>query len=464
MVRWKHLWRHLPVQYLSLIVGVTVLALASSTFWVTDAVKQHTVEHTTGMLEDLFLIFGRKLQDEALLNDPDALQRAVETFTVGHPRLDTFLVADPQGQIVARGTNLPEPDRMNLQGPAVQEALATGRTVSRLEQERRDDRYPRLTVVVPLQAEGGTWILMGKFSMVMDFENLELIASHVRWIQAAAGGTVALLLSLATYILVLRPIRCLTAVAQQVGEGNLGIHAPCRGFSEEFALLSHSFNQMVAGLRAVWERFLPPQVVERIIHDPQGALTLGGECREVTVLFGDVRDFTPVAERLEPEAVVEQLNELFTVITEIIFAYEGTLDKYLGDGVMAVFGAPFAHDDDPHRAVRCALDMQAALARLQARWQTEGRPILRMGIGIHTGPAVAGNIGSPRRMDYTVIGDTVNTASRIMGIAQAGEVIISAATKARVEGAFTLEALPPVHLKGKQHPCSPYRVMTAKAQ
>ncbi len=457
MRRLRSWLRRLPAQLLALVLLMTAVTMGIADRRVSQAVEQHTVEHTTGMLEDLFLIFGHEVESEALLDDPARLQEAVAAFTREHPRLDTFFVINPQEEIVALSTNLPQPDRINLRGPAVEQALERGKTASHLEREQRSDRYPRLTVVVPLQTEEGTWLLMGKFSMVMDFENLAIITRRIHEALALTGLLLAVTLGLAIHFLVLRPVHCLTEVAQKVGAGNLGVEAHCEA-SREFDTLSHTFNEMIAGLRRVWERFLPPQLVARIIHDPESALELGGERREVTVLFGDVRNFTPVAAQMEPEAIVEQLNELFTHLTEIIFAHEGTLDKYLGDGVMAVFGAPFGHGDDPRRAVRCALEMQEAIANLQARWRAEGRPPLQMGIGLHTGVVVAGNIGSLRRMDYTVIGNTVNIAFRIMGVAAGGEVLISEATAVHLDESFTLEPLPPQHLKGERWPRQLYRV------
>ncbi len=451
-------WLHrLPIQLLALVLLMTAATMGIADHWVSQAVEQHTVEHTTGMLENLFLIFGHEVESEALLDNPAQLQERVASFTQEHPRLDTFFVINPQEEIIALSTNLPQPDRVNLRGPAVEQALETGETASHLEQEQRSDRYPRLTVVVPLQTEEGTWLLMGKFSMVMDFENLAIITRRIHEALAMTGLLLALALGIAIHHLVLRPVHCLTEIAQKVGAGNLGVEAHCET-SGEFGTLSRTFNEMIAGLRQVWERFLPPQLVARIIHDPESALELGGERREVTVLFGDVRNFTPVAAQMEPEAIVEQLNELFTLLTEIIFAHEGTLDKYLGDGVMAVFGAPFSHGDDPQRAVRCALEMQRAIREIQQRWEKEGRPSLQMGIGLHTGVVVAGNIGSPRRMDYTVIGNAVNIAFRIMGVAGGGEVLISEATAVHLGEASILEPLPPKQLKGEQWPRQLYRV------
>src|SRR6185437_8386218 len=151
--------------------------------------------------------------------------------------------------------------------------------------------------------------------------------------------------------------------------------------------------------RSALERFLAPEVVEMVARNPEN-VRLGGLNQKVSVLFADIRDFTTLSEKMKPEKVVEILNHYFTHVTDIIFDHGGTLDKFLGDGVMAVFGAPVSKGNDAENSVRAA----------QAReW-----PPIRVGIGINTGIVTAGNIGSPRRIDYTVIGDTVNTASRLM--------------------------------------------------
>lgn len=212
-----------------------------------------------------------------------------------------------------------------------------------------------------------------------------------------------------------------------------------------------------ANTRAQFQRLLSPNVVEQLVT---GRITLekGGELREATILFADIRGFTAMSEGLSPGAVVQLLNEYFELMVGVLFRHEGTLDKYIGDCVMALFGAPIASPDAPLNAVRCAMEMQQALRELNDTRAQEGQAPLHVGIGINTGPVVVGAMGSSRTLQYTAVGDAVNVASRLCALAGAFEVLISEATLARVESAVDVLRLPPVQVKGKAQPLSVYCV------
>ena len=199
--------------------------------------------------------------------------------------------------------------------------------------------------------------------------------------------------------------------------------------------------------RSALERFLSPEVAEMVVANPD--IRLGGANQEVTVLFADIRDFTPMSENLEPSRVVEILNEYFTRVTDVIFDNGGTLDKYMGDAVMAVFGAPISKGNDAANAVNSAIQIQRLLIELNRDAAARDWPELRVGIGINTGNAVAGNIGSPRRLDYTVVGDTVNTAQRLMANAAGGQILIAESTASKLSRSFDMERLPEMKVKGR---------------
>lgn len=216
--------------------------------------------------------------------------------------------------------------------------------------------------------------------------------------------------------------------------------------------------------RAALERFLSPEVVEMVASNPEG-VRLGGINQVVSVLFADIRGFTTLSEKMQPEKVVEILNNYFTHVTDVIFDHGGTLDKYLGDGVMALFGAPLSKGNDAENAVRAAQAIQRLVIELNRDAAERRWPRLQVGIGINTGIVTAGNIGSPRRIDYTVIGDTVNTAARLMANAPGGMIMISQATASELsKGKFNLRALDPLMVKGKSEPLSVFSVRWENAK
>ncbi|MEP7001657.1 MAG: adenylate/guanylate cyclase domain-containing protein [bacterium] len=212
-------------------------------------------------------------------------------------------------------------------------------------------------------------------------------------------------------------------------------------------------------VRSNFERYFAPQLAARIAGSPE-ALKLGGDKRPVAVLFSDIRGFTALSETMNPDAMATLLTEYFTEMVECVFRHEGTLDKFIGDAVMAQWGAPIGSPDDADRAMAAAIEMQAELKKLNARWAAEGRPTLEIGIGLNYGEAFAGNIGSERRLEFTVIGDTVNTAKRLCDAAGAAEILISDEMRRKLTSPPLLDECPPMELKNKNQPVTVYRVRT----
>ncbi|MCK5241940.1 adenylate/guanylate cyclase domain-containing protein [bacterium] len=217
-------------------------------------------------------------------------------------------------------------------------------------------------------------------------------------------------------------------------------------------------------IKGVFSRFVSPKVVDQLVKDPNAALKLGGNQQNVTVLFSDVRGFTSMSEQIPPAQVVELLNEYFQTWTDIIFKHDGMVDKFIGDAVMAIFGTPVAHEDDPARAVRAALDMKQALEKLNNKWKGEGRRTIKIGVGLNTGEAIVGNMGSQQAMGYTAIGDTVNVASRLESKTKdlGAFFLISESTYQAVKDIVEVKEHAGIMLKGKAEALSVYEVLGLK--
>jgi adenylate cyclase len=209
--------------------------------------------------------------------------------------------------------------------------------------------------------------------------------------------------------------------------------------------------------RANYGRFLPEYVVKQMLENPE-SFKLGGVNQIITVLFADIRGFTRISEHANPEKVVQLLNKYFSAMTDIIFAHGGTLDKYLGDGLMALFGAPTATPQDATNAVNAAVAMQRRVIGINQELRAEGFNEIGIGIGLHTGEAVVGYIGSERRSEYTAIGDTVNTASRLESNSTAGQILVSDATARQAVSRYPLKQRDPIYVKNRAQPVPLFEV------
>ena len=287
-------------------------------------------------------------------------------------------------------------------------------------------------------------------------------------------GTISIIVALilllgALLILVARDInqstKKLVAGLKEV-EGGSFDHEVKIYSTDEFSTIGDGFNRMIAGLRErnfikdTFGKCVAPTVMEKILHEGLNAeggqgFRLGGERRTVTILMSDIRDFTKRTEESSAEAIVDVLNRYLERMVSVVERYDGTVDKYIGDALMVLFGAPLAKDDDPDRAVQAAFAMQSELKLLNEEMKHESPmkfPPIRIGIGIHTGEVVAGSVGSANRLEYTVIGDAVNLASRIEGLTKQfkTDVLISEATVNALKGIYPLIRLRRTKVKGKK--------------
>ncbi|MGM0441819.1 MAG: CHASE2 domain-containing protein [Elusimicrobiota bacterium] len=211
-------------------------------------------------------------------------------------------------------------------------------------------------------------------------------------------------------------------------------------------------------IRSMFQRYVSTQVVDVLLEKPD-QIKLGGQRKLLTVFFSDIRGFTSMSEKLQPEEVVHVLNEYLTEMIEIVFKYNGTLDKFMGDAVMALWGAPVKQDNHAHLAVKAAWEMKGALKKLQEKWVAEGKKTISVGMGINTGDVVVGNMGSKQFADYTVIGDNVNLAARLEENAKPGQLLLSESTYRRVKDIVKANKMSPMKVKGKDKPVEVYEVI-----
>ncbi len=221
--------------------------------------------------------------------------------------------------------------------------------------------------------------------------------------------------------------------------------------------------EVEAQTRAQISRLIPPSVVEQVVA---GELVIekGGRLSEITMLYSDIRGFTAMSDGAPPEEVVNTLNEYFEVMVEVLFRHKGTLDKFVGDEIIGLFGAPLDMADHEYISVCCAIDMLRSLTEFNRTRQAENQPPIHIGIGVNTGKVITGAIGSTKALQYTAIGDAMNVASRLVSLAKPGEIIISELTYSRVADRIEAEPLPPVRVKGKAHEMRVFRVLGHRGQ
>jgi adenylate cyclase len=262
-------------------------------------------------------------------------------------------------------------------------------------------------------------------------------------------------------------VRAISDAARHVKVGEYVSVPPLRT-KDELERLGEDFNQMVQGLkerdrlRETFGRYVTRQVADHLM---KGNVNLGGELVPVTVLFSDIRSFSSISETMDPRAVLDFLNEYFAGMVESVLHHHGVVDKFIGDAIMAVFGAPVPEPDDALNAVRAALEMRTRLEQINQAFQKRGLPEIRAGIGLHSGQVVAGNMGHVDRMEYTVIGDAVNLASRLEGMTKelACDVILSEDLYEQVKAAVDAEPIKRIKVKGREQDVMVYRLVGLKA-
>jgi adenylate cyclase len=229
----------------------------------------------------------------------------------------------------------------------------------------------------------------------------------------------------------------------------------------ENTILAKKVEQEIL-VRDRFQRLVAPNVAEMMISGKLDVRKGGQLIQELTIYNSDIRGFTAMSEGTSAETLVEMLNEYFELMVETLFKYEGTLDKFMGDGIMAFWGAPLVHRDDAIRCVQCALDQMEVLGRFNRERIGVGKPALAVGLGIHTGPGVVGYVGSSKALSYTTIGDTANTSARLCSSAASGQIVISETTLSKLGNRFEFEEIEPRSLKGKERPMRRFNILREK--
>ena len=322
---------------------------------------------------------------------------------------------------------------------------------------QRQQHEAWITAFAPIVDAAGTVIAV----VVVDHQG----ALFAYWFEAlfiavalacVGGGVVATLVGVGLTWHVTRPISALTGGVTRVADGDLSLILPVYA-SDEIGRLTGAFNEMVEGLRQrdfirdTFGRYVSPEVVRTLLESADG-LKFGGEKREITVLMSDLRGYTQFAEQGDPAWVMETLNDYLARMTDIIISYGGTINEFIGDAIFAVYGAPIAHADHAERAAASALAMQRAMAELNQANAARGRPRFEMGIGLNTGEAVVGNIGSEQRAKYAVVGAAVNLAARVEGCTVGGQIFLSPSAYAAIQTLAEVAPPVPVEVKGIAEP------------
>ena len=310
---------------------------------------------------------------------------------------------------------------------------------------------------------------LGEAQVVLDLDAIvgTVVARSERDLWAASGALLAVgvLIAFVLATRVTRPLSRLRVAVRALGAGDTSARVPVTT-RDEVADLTRAFNEMSESLsqkrrvETAFRRYVSDHVLQQVLDQPDAVAVLG-ERREITVLFIDIRRFTQLASSIDPESLVAFLNEAFELITDRLLEHGATVDKYLGDAILAYFGAPIETSDHPYRALAAAIAVQRSVEERNKMLASSAWPhhALELGIGIQTGPVVIGNIGSELKMDYTIIGDAVNVANRLQKMARPGEILVSGGVRDKVGDRVRLQSLGERVLEGRDEPLEVLRVL-----
>ena len=474
-------WQRLSVRVAGLFVAVTLLAVGLVGEVLYERQKRET-EATLGALllniartgaylidPDLHMVVQRTLTQEtsaylrvrqalSIVQDENRIETPVYTLTDydAEKRQARFMVT-------SRGPGMPGepyplvPALLEPLGRAFHDNVATHTAVY------HNQSGTWITAFAPIRNGPGPPIAVLDVDYPVTVYLVRLAAVRNTIVGASLlGALAALILGVIVARRVAGPITALTETAARVQAGDLSVALPVRS-RDEVGRLTRAFNEMIEGLRqrdfirSTFGRYVSPEVAQALLASPE-AQRLGGEKREVTVLMSDLRGYTRFAELGDAQAVMAVLNEVLARMTDVIIAHGGTINEFIGDAIFAIFGAPLAHPDHAERAAAAAIAMQRAMADVNEAHAQRGLPRFEMGVGINTGEAVVGNIGSEQRAKYAVVGAAVNLAARVEGCTVGGQIFLSPHTYARVRDLVEVGEPFPVEVKGVAEPLLLYEL------
>jgi sigma-B regulation protein RsbU (phosphoserine phosphatase) len=381
-------------------------------------------------------------------------------------RRGRVFVATGQGAVLIgrRGSGASRAEVIDAELAAATARYSPPSTEGSFEFDHHGERY--LGRAFPLTVGNLRWLVAvvvpeADYTEQIDAEaRLAVMLGLIALAVALAGG-----ISLAGWIA--RPLRELAQLARRIRHGHLDVPAAPPRSHDEIGVLTRAMNDMVQALRdrdfirETLGRYVSPELAAQALRD-RAALQLGGELREVAMLMSDLRGFSELSERLGPAAMIGLLNRYLGAMTPVIVQHGGVINEFIGDAIFVLFGAPFGRPDDTERAVRCAAAMQEALHALNTDSAARGLPALSMGIGLHVGPVVAGNIGSADRVKYGVVGPAVNLVARIQQLTAGGEVLLSDTLLARVAPLVSVAPGRTERVKGVSEPVTVHRLLEVK--
>ena len=474
-------WQRLSVRVAALFVTVTLLAVGLVGQILYERQKRDTEETLGALLLNIartgaylidptqHLVVQRTLSQEtsayrrvrqalAIIQDENGIATPVYTLTDYDPekRRARFMVT-------SRGPGAPGepyplvPALIEPLGRAFRENVATHTAVY------QNQSGTWITAFAPIRNGPGPPIavLDVDYSVTVYLARLAAVRNTIAG-ASLLGALAAVILGVLVARRVAGPIAALTATAARVQAGDLNVTLRVRS-RDEVGRLTRAFNDMIEGLRQrdfirdTFGRYVSPEVAQELLASPE-ARRLGGEKREVTVLMSDLRGYTRFAELGDAADVMVVLNGVLARMTEVIIAHGGTINEFIGDAIFAIFGAPLDHADHAERAAACAVAMQLAMAEVNDAHARRGLPRLEMGIGLNTGEAVVGNIGSEKRTKYGVVGSVVNLAARVEACTVGGQVLLAPSTYARVRDLVEVSPPLPVEMKGLREPLLLYEL------